>query len=142
MRSPPHIEATDGNAELTEATGLDAEQAYGGDRAVLRHVMSRARDIVAEGWCQHTEVCLDGDTEQTLHCAVGALRTAAWEHPEVMSRTFAVEECAIDLLDADDLPDVGPALAVSRLARWNDADGRTQDEVLALYDRALLPRRG
>jgi hypothetical protein len=45
----------------------------------------------------------------------------------------AIERLAA-ALPADYLPDLP---AQDRISRWNDEPGRTQDEVVALFDRAI-----
>jgi hypothetical protein len=87
----------------------------------VRDVLREAKGLVAKGWCQgHAR---EGDK----FCAIGALCTAAWETGDwsVMKRARAA------------LGSIIPPDYHSSLMQWNDTPGRTQAEVVALFDEAL-----
>lgn len=80
-------------------------------------ILKRGRERVAAGWCQRAM----GGAERGAYCLVGSF------------------------LDADELP-FGRCLKAVSLElpegfqdplKWNDAPGRTQAEVVALFDRAI-----
>lgn len=87
-------------------------------------VLKESRALIEKGWCQiHTAVNHSGQSTWTgcptacKWCAFGAVMavTGDWNKPYAILRD----------------------LTVGSLAEWNDAPGRTQAEVLDLFDRAI-----
>lgn len=87
-------------------------------------ILRRARERIARGWCQH-------------------VNARAADGREVEPSDRAVEWCAVGAVWRD----VDALLAVERVLQlrgfsdalwvWNDQPGRTQAEVLALFDEAI-----
>lgn len=94
-----------------------------------RKLLSAAKGVVSQGWCQGTLNTDSGDV-----CLMGAVFEASDESPR--SRGIAV---AFDVLcEAAHLSLTSlPSNYKHPLADWNDAPERTQEEVVALFDKAL-----
>jgi hypothetical protein len=101
-----------------------------------RKLLTAARAKVAAGWTQETSARrADGlavgasDPAATCWCALGALFAAG--------DALAPERCdrEMELRAADELKRLGGV--PTSLVGWNDRRGRTQAEVVALFDRAL-----
>jgi hypothetical protein len=84
----------------------------------VRDVLREAKGLVAQGWCQHHAHLGD------KFCVLGALITASvgGEWRAVTRARHAVRQ---------HIP------ATVTIPEWNDAPGRTQAEVVALFDKAL-----
>jgi hypothetical protein len=82
-------------------------------------ILEKARERIARGWVQHTLCCDRGV------CVMGALDSLCAD-----DGTWARCLGALGLSD-DGSYGLRPA------ARWNDAPGRTQAEVLARFDAAI-----
>ncbi len=80
----------------------------------------RSRARVAAGWCQWFSYAEDPETRASNYCAWGALREELWEVGAAPYLAMAVP----------------PGYGRSVIA-YNDFQGRTQAEVVALYDRAI-----
>lgn len=95
--------------------------------------LQAARDLLdANEWCQgrYTRPCED-DPDKTGFCALGALI-----HSNIGGRGYSAARLALlEALPLDDSPR-------QHVAEWNDTPGRTKNEVLALYDRAIGAERG
>jgi hypothetical protein len=94
-----------------------------------KEVLVEARRLIAEkGWAQG-DFALDDDghgynydsPRATCYCASGAIRLACPE-PYGFVR---VEKLFCKANSIEEIP------------QWNDAEGRTKDEVLAAFDRAI-----
>ena len=108
----------------------------------MKEILTRAREILTpEGaWIQNYPA-MDSrgnsrdpeDRRASSWCLVGALERAAYDSsdsdPECTMLECAMLECATFALQA--------ALGRDALAAWNDAPGRTREEVLHLLDRAI-----
>lgn len=84
-------------------------------------VLKAARERIERGWCQGTAAIFANDgLEPTAWCAIGAI---SWS-----TKTEGTCGLAVDALKSyiD-----GP------LSDWNDAEGRTQFDVLNLFDKAI-----
>lgn len=93
-----------------------------------RLILQRARDRLAEGWCQ-------GQTRDIYDnvCAIGALNFAKHgspDTPELYNYEYEAYEKVLDIKPIER----GPGWA---LATFNNAPGRTLPEVLALFDAAI-----
>lgn len=110
-------------------------------------VLELARELVGDGWTTGAyvrsssgwAVPIDSRSVRRV-CAAGALDRAgvALDVPleeRDLVRTYLVELIPLDEVHVISRPyaDGGALL----LERWNDTPGRTRDDVLALYDRAL-----
>jgi hypothetical protein len=79
-------------------------------------LMKAARALVAKGWCQR--VSRDGDR----YCVWGAIEAVTSTSLEADRLYGAFRDYGIK----------GKSITV-----WNDARGRTQEQVLAAFDRAI-----
>jgi hypothetical protein len=98
-------------------------------RRTVAQQLVEARGLIARGWIQRAEVFYPDDLNHpSAWCAVGALKT-------VGANTWAFRRLlrAIDPLSSLDIEE--------GIVLWNDAPGRTQSEVLALFDRAIAAQR-
>ena len=95
-------------------------------------VLKRARELVANGWTRKT-IARDANgrfvtvlsREATSFCVVGGLMRAQSEMGGFITRNLRrVLEIAADIEYRD-------------IADWNDEPGRTKEEVLAVYDKAI-----
>lgn len=106
--------------------------------APLLVVLHHARALVERGWTQGSEARnADGDKvpaasrEACQWCALGAVLA-------VIDQRGGSFTPAFDALSAQ-IPDPAHCGAVWL---YNDDQGRTKDEILALYDRAILAAQG
>lgn len=93
-------------------------------------ILTEARGYVAKGWTQGTLAKSNENRKVSFHspravcwCALGALRLAGGYYEEgqdALERLLPYE---------------------TELFTWNDAPGRTQAEVLALFDKAIEAER-
>jgi hypothetical protein len=95
--------------EPTTTSTLDEE---------TRRVLATAKGIVAAGWCQGNYT--DGEGR---YCAAGAL---GWRFDGNIDDSQREAFTALERLTG-----------VGNLFHWNDAPGRTQQDVIDLIDRAL-----
>ena len=95
-------------------------------------VLKNARDLVTKGWCQDAfEV--EGRDRVTRYDVLGALDKASegYRHHVYASARFAVNEAILDgEFDGEPVRD-------DVIVDWNDAPGRTQEEVVAMFNRAI-----
>ena len=93
-----------------------------------RQILKQARELIKAGWCQMKY------EHHGCYCMVGAVQMA----------TFG--ETGIDESEVDDifyeasLEHLREVLSVQNLAQicdWNDLGARTQDEVIAAFDKAI-----
>jgi len=82
----------------------------------LRQMLVSARNLLQSGWCQHV-LHQAGDK----HCALGALRVSADNPYHELYGCWHLEQTA----------------GITNIVDWNDAPGRTQQEVVELFDRAI-----
>lgn len=97
-------------------------------------VLTEARRKIAEvGWCKGNFVARDEEGKICAYCAYGAI---SWSIPLELSQPVrvGVSEGAIgklkEVLRAEHGFD-------DYIAEWNDAEGRTKEEVIDLFDEAL-----
>ena len=99
----------------------------------MKEILTRARELLAhEGaWAQgdfardaHGNSCDANVARAASWCLVGALERAAYDSSDPEG---AMLECAMFALAA--------AIGLDTLGVWNDAPGRTREEVLHLLDR-------
>jgi len=100
-------------------------------------ILQEARALVAApgGWTQRVYRRQDPATGQFAYCAMGALMAAVSEGDELL---FYVQWPARSPARAahQALKDALPP-GHDQVSPWNERNGRTQAEVVALYDRAL-----
>lgn len=96
-------------------------------------VLKAARERVARGWTQHAHARLStgqptrsNDSAAASWCAVGALGDGHDDSIETCA-TCAAETRLVIAAGAERFGLVG----------WNDASGRTQEEVLQAFDKAI-----
>ena len=89
--------------------------------------LAEARKLIAQGWTQGKNKRVVNGVE--CYCLAGGIRQAAPDY-KLRVLTFADLFCA---LGDDDLY----LSSSSNLTEWNDAPDRTQEDVLALIDRAI-----
>jgi hypothetical protein len=91
-------------------------------------VLRDAKQLIASGWTQHAA---SRETNgKVLYCSTGALCVAANPSADYASTTAYIG--AIWALDS-----VIGAGSPGSIVKWNDERGRTQAEVLAVFDRAI-----
>ena len=90
-----------------------------------KEALIAARALVEKGWCQAADArdaggleCASRDAEAACWCLSGAIHRAC------------------DGLAEDDAWDVLASL-VGDPVEWNDTPGRSKEEVLALFDKAI-----
>ena len=111
----------------------------------VRDILTKARANVAAGWCQgalgvnnkgHRLSASDLSSAVAV-CAVGGMYKVATDagmrDKTGQALDNAIREAWEQLKDANMVPDV---------AEYNDAMGRTKDEVLALFDHAIITAPG
>lgn len=87
-------------------------------------VLFAAREAVSRGWCQGTF----RDSEGRV-CAVGAIRRAAGGDESAVAPGITVNRALDTFIEANDIPWL--------VSSWNDAPNRTQNDVVAAFDRAI-----
>jgi hypothetical protein len=85
--------------------------------------LRQARALVERGWMQGDYA--DADCE--CFCALGAIQMAVCGEPD---NDFSLRTRPLEQLFQQ-------ALGVKSIVNWNDANGRTQAEVLAAFDKAI-----
>jgi hypothetical protein len=123
---------------LPAAEGL-GNMGGAGRQVTAKEILVGARALVDQGWCQgvdardaHGDRCAPWHREARAWSVLGALVASEGEEPDVRAHAAAsIAELghAVALL-AD-------AAETSSLQAWNDAPGRTVEEVLGAFDRAL-----
>lgn len=93
----------------------------------LLEVLRKAREVlVTDGWCQNELISSAG-----AHCAIGALHQAVEYKATVVPCILALRNVMSD-----------PEKYHNGLTKYNDTPGRTKEEILALYDRAIAAEEG
>lgn len=101
----------------------------------MKDILRRARELIATGWSQGTYYRRNGSACNSVDgpnqfCAVGAIMKA-----EAILRGSRAAH--YDLSTEKIAGTLAKLVYADSLACWNDEDGRTQEEVLALFDKAL-----
>lgn len=90
----------------------------------------RARDYVAQGWIQDKMYATDESTGHVCYCAEGALMRAVTDvHQDQGVPFFALQQLAYHRLERQ--------VNGHTIWRWNDHPDRTQEQVVAAFDRAI-----
>ena len=103
---------------------------------MVAEVLGHARDRIEDGWCQlwSMRVSADGDTE---YCALGALNQGLMDCKGLRRRDI-YERMDVSNAAYKSLQDVLPAeCSDDMVVVYNDAPGRTKEDILELYDRAI-----
>jgi hypothetical protein len=103
-------------------------------RNTVATILRQARELLKTGWCQHQlhkrvkgVDCYCAQSALSI-AATGALWRSYWE----MEPLYALLESLVRRTD----PSIDP-LVTNALSAFNDTPGRTQAEVLALFDQAI-----
>lgn len=106
--------------------------------SATRDCLITARELLARGWCQRRyAVNAEGtfvsslDPDAVAWCAIGAITRASCASDAPLSMPPAVDIIR-ELIAAETMD----------IEHWNDAPGRTQADVLALFDRAIAAEAG
>lgn len=86
-------------------------------------ILRKARQLIADGWCQRDSVAYDARSKTFSYCALGAI-SAAGNLRTARNLAFVYLTSAIS----------PQAVAIPH---WNDHPRRTQEEVLAAFDKAI-----
>ena len=105
--------------------------------SVTETVLTVARNaIVHTGWCQLRDLRrVDGEVVE--YCALGAIYVAASVFSRA-DRIEAVRRLAGTLTGRN----IGSALGGQAIVDWNDEPGRTPQEVIDLFDKAIIDVQG
>jgi hypothetical protein len=102
----------------------------------IANVLKGGRKRILEGWCQgesalnaKDNVTCVNSRDAVAWCLEGGIEAAA----PTTDAWLTAELALCDALGADD---------ISMLSIWNDKPGRTQAEVVALFDKAIAKLEG
>jgi hypothetical protein len=106
-------------------------------------VMRTARNTLAGHWFQG-----DYTDNAGRFCALGGLAVAMGqtdgifdsieaEHPESTGLAKELQDCVVKVI-RQQYPEYTTPSYLSLIVKWNDAEGRTENEVLAVFDKAAL----
>lgn len=105
--------------------------------------LTEARDLlVSEGWTQgvYVELLNDDDSDSDVvcaRCALGALRQMdASDHPHVVAN-LETQDILLAAMRQVDNNAGGDALVFHSVIEWNDADGRTKEQVIEAFNKAI-----
>jgi len=106
---------------------------------VTRDVLRAAKAFIEQGW---TQGCFAREAKgypvsatyggATQFCAVGALNRAAWESGAAPKRAIEAQTHLRSALD------VRTGKAYPSVSEYNDKWNRTKEEILSLFDEAIL----
>lgn len=112
--------------------------------------LKEARRLVEGGWTQRFaarnaagESCWVDSPLAVAYCATGAASAATWDDPVADEATLfsavieALTGALSDLWEVEIKEYDPPWNSIEALTRWNDSPGRSKNEVLRLYDRAI-----
>ena len=101
--------------------------------------LAEARKLIAQGWTQGA--FYDDEDGRGCYCLAGAVGTVDAASAKLtkgrVNFVFYSRSKSIAALSACLGGRGGGAGAVDLVTEWNDAPGRTQEDVLALIDRAI-----
>ena len=100
-------------------------------------ILSRARSLIVEGWCQRADA-RDALGREVMPWSPDA---RAWSVLGALVGADGVGRPPLEMMPIVELGEavvaLGDAGSTDSLEAWNDVDHRTKAEVLALFDRAL-----
>lgn len=101
-------------------------------------VLRAARDLLAAGWCQGSLRWAEKDGDVPSYCAVGAVLKVATKKgfAEAATAVYPFLSVVKGCLP-DDGYRVGSIDTWTAIVRYNNDRGRTQAEILDLFDRAI-----
>lgn len=94
--------------------------------------LRKGRARIARGWCQDVYSEVRADHKAMSYCMIGALI-----HGNSLDGEGDAEILLLPFLPADT-----PAPYKDSVSLWNDTSDRTQEEVLAVFDRAIAAFEG
>lgn len=100
--------------------------------------LTSARDKIAQGWTQGAEMSSDGG--KVYFCSIGALRYAILESIRPLQMHFRTVQYRMEFccqVVSSALTELYPDLTDYDVIDWNDSTGRTQDQVVEAFDRAI-----
>ena len=101
----------------------------------VAQVLTEARKLIAQGWTQGA--FYDGDDGSGCYCLAGAVVTVSIPNLGALDAEACADSPGIRALSDCLGRRVYSVYALDRLTEWNDTPGRTQEDVLALIDRAI-----
>lgn len=108
-------------------------------RLTVVQALTEARDLlVSEGWTQGIYFEVLDDSGVCHRCAMGALRQYDKEdHPHAVA-TMEVQDILLAAMRqvSNDHPD-GPEYDFLSVIGWNDAVGRTKEQVIEAFNKAI-----
>jgi hypothetical protein len=100
-----------------------------------RELLTHARDKISQGWCQgemardrNGDAVLPSSSEARQWCLVGAVLSV----PPTSMREYIVQNQVLIVLAEL------TRMSWWKVGRWNEKIYRTQEEVVALLDRAII----
>ena len=110
-----------------------------GRYVTAKQILAGARELVYQGWCQGVDArdargerCAPWHRDARSWSVLGALVASEGNDPDVRAHSSAA---VAELGQAVAL--LAEAAGIRTLQAWNDEPGRTRDEVLAAFDKAL-----
>ena len=114
-------------------------------------MLRQARDLVARGWCQRVPARREDDVQVIVTddsacrwCATGALMAVMWREVTTWSSMHECYDLLCGAIEASGykLWSTSSNLTQSqldgnRVQRFNDTMGRTQEEVVAVFEEAI-----
>lgn len=97
------------------------------DRRKTRKILDDAANLIRGGWIQ----LKSSNPEQTHYCAVGAIGAASRRIDNDFLSFLANETSAMSALDA-----LNRVVGQGGIITFNDAPGRTKEEVLEVFKKA------
>ena len=97
--------------------------------------LAEARKLIAQGWTQGT--FRNGERGKHCYCLAGAVVTVNIPNLGALDAEAYADSPGIGALSDCLGRRVYSVYALDRLTEWNDAPDRTQEDVLALIDRAI-----
>lgn len=107
--------------------------------------LREGRALIEKGWCQghgaldeHGNPCWVHVPWAAQHCTVGAASCVTYEDPETTySHVLTALAGALQDLWEVEVPRIRPWDSVDALREWNDSPGRSKNEVVRLWSRAI-----
>src|SRR5919197_401212 len=107
-----------------------------GGELTADEILRRSRERILDGWCQGA----DARDERGREVPPWSDEARSWSILGAVAGTGGADG-GLDAVPVARLGEavvaLGEAAETDSLVRWNDVAGRTQDEVVALFDRAL-----
>ena len=94
--------------------------------------LAEAKQLVEDGWCQNLFVTYKSE-ERFNYCAIGAMHSTS----SPLS-IFIFGKMVDTFIAANGLPSSDDLMGkTTNITSWNDTKGRTKEEVLAAFDKAI-----